>query len=279
MRKVKALAIFNALSLIAHLVVVSLVSTKTINQKDVSEVSAQYESSFTPAGITFSIWGIIYITLGILCLYHTVIAYKHDRQHPANTELLQMNGLFILVNLASAAWLVAWTQERLLIALALILLQLFCLIVIHRRLGIYDPSKPSELKIATHFPLSIYLGWLSLATIANAASYLVAIGWDEDGFGLSTLQWTIIMIGLAALLSMIMIFARRNIYFALAMAWGLYGLIVKQEAVGSENNSQVIICAWTAIGLIVLLSVIQVVRNTHPRKRPEIFPSSVRPVK
>ncbi len=279
MRKVKALAIFNALSLIAHLVFVYLVSKKMLNSKDVGEVSAAYESLFTPAGISFSIWGIIYITLGILCLYHIVIAYKHDRQHPANTELMQMNGLFILVNLCSAGWLVAWTREMLLVSLALIFLQLLCLVLIHRRLGIYDPLKPAELKTATHFPLSVYLGWISIATIANTASYLTAIGWDEDGFGLSPVQWTIIMISVAALLSLLMIFRYRNIYFALTIAWGLYGLVVKRQATGSDSETPILLCAWIAIGIIVLLSIIQVVRNIHTKKEGEIFPSAAAPIK
>ncbi|HEV7783036.1 MAG TPA: hypothetical protein VGO58_17290 [Chitinophagaceae bacterium] len=279
MRKVKALAIFNALSLIVQLTMVYLTGAKMVNQKNVGEVSAEYETLFTPAGISFSIWGIIYITLGLLCLYHIVIAYKHDKQHPANTELLQMNGLFILVNLASAAWLVAWTQERLLVSLLLIFFQLVCLAVIHRRLNIYDPLKPPELKTATHFPLSVYLGWITIAAIANTASYLTAIGWDEDGFGLSPVQWTIIMISVAIIISVVMIFLHRNIYFALTVAWGLYGIILKRQAAGSDNDAAVVLSGWTGIAIIVVSSVIQLARNIHHRRKPAIFPTAATPLK
>jgi len=276
MKKVKALAIFNALSLIAQLAVVYMTGAKMINQKNVSEVSARYESLFTPAGISFSIWGIIYITLCILCLYHIVIAYKHDRQHPANTELLQMNGFFMLTNLAAAGWLIAWTQERLLISLALMVFQLICLVIMHRRLGIYDPLKPSELKIATHFPLSIWLGWISIATIANAASYLSAIGWD--GWGLSPVEWAVIMISVAIVLSLVMIFVCRNIYFALTVGWGLYGLILKRDN-GADSLDPFITSAWFGIGLIIICSIIQVSRNLHRKKKPVVFPSATSPVK
>ncbi|MEP6648073.1 MAG: hypothetical protein ABJC12_13370, partial [Saprospiraceae bacterium] len=272
MRKIKALAIFNALSLIVHLLFVYLVMTKTINRLDVAEVSAKYESLFTPAGLTFSIWGIIYIIIGILCLYHIVIAYKHEKWHPANTELLQMNGFFIVLNLASAAWLVAWTQERLFLTIPLILLQLISLIIIHRRLGIYDPQKPLELKVATHFPMSIYFGWISIATIANVSSYLTAIGWD--GWGLSAVQWTVIMISAAILLTLIMIFARKNIYFGLAVAWGLYGIIKKRETANADLYDPIITSAWAGIGIIFISSVIQVIRNLSRKKLPVIFPTT-----
>lgn len=277
MRKIKALAIFNALSLIVQLSFVYLTMTKAINRLDTGEVSDKYLSLFTPAGMTFAIWGIIYITLGILCLYHIVIAYKHDRSHPANTELLQINGLFIVLNLASAAWLVAWTNERLSFTIPLILLQLLCLIIIHQRMGIYDPRKPSELKIATHFPMSIYLGWISIATIANASSYLTAMGWD--GAGLTPVQWTVIMIAVAILLSLFMIFARKNIYFGLTVAWGLFGIIQKISSANLNLYDPIITTAWAGVGVILISSVLQLVRNLTLKKLPKIFPSAANPVK
>ena len=90
MKKIKALAIFNAISLLVQLSVAYFAQAKMISPRDVGEVSAKYESLFTPAGMTFGIWGIIYTTLLLLCLYHIVIAYKHDKPHPANTDLLRV---------------------------------------------------------------------------------------------------------------------------------------------------------------------------------------------
>lgn len=277
MKKIKALAIFNALSLLVHILVAYLIQSKMINQQDVGEISAQYESLFTPTGMTFGIWAVIYTTLSLLCLYHIVIAYKHDKPHPANAELLRINGLFILVNLASAAWLMAWVNEYLLISVGLIFLQLLGLIIIHHRLNMYDPLKPSGLKIATQFPLSIYLGWISVAAIANTSSYLSAAQWD--GFGLPALQWIIIMISVTVLLATFMILVRRNIHFGLVIAWALYGIIIKRQEINADLYQPVIITAWVGIGIVLLSSVIQLIRNMSYKKPREIFPSHTQSVK
>ncbi|MBC7873924.1 MAG: hypothetical protein H7Y01_08010, partial [Ferruginibacter sp.] len=250
MKKIKALAIFNALSLLVHVAFSWLTQAKMINPKTVGEVSAQYESLFTPAPLTFGIWIIIYTALAVFCLYHIGIAYKHDKNHPANTILLQIDGLFIFLNLASAGWLVAWTHGQLFLSVVLIFLQLACLVIIHWRLKMYDPLKPATLKVGTQFPLSIYLGWLSVAAIANTSSYLVAKNWD--GFGLDPSAWAIILISFSIILSAIMIFIRRNIYFGLVVAWGLYGIIVKRNSISPELYAPVIIAASSGIGIIVL---------------------------
>jgi hypothetical protein len=252
-------------------------ATKMLSSINVGEVSAKYESLFTPAGTTFSIWGIIYISLGMLCLYHIISAYKHDRTHAANTELVQISGLFIITNLASIAWLIAWTQERLLVSVVLIFLQLACLIAIHIRLGIYDPRKPAELKMATHLPLSIYLGWISIASIANTSSYLTAIGWD--GMGLTQVQWMVVMLSIAIVLALVMLFWKKNVYFALVVAWGLYGIILKRDQFNSHTYEPFINIAWGGIGVILVCAVIQIVRNLTLRKKKILFPVSPASVK
>ena len=277
MVKIKSLAIFNALALIIHLAVSSLVQTKTINLLDVGEVSAKYESLLTPAGFTFTIWAIIYTLLIVMCLYHIVIAYKHERYHPANKELVNMSSLFILVNLGSAAWLVAWVNEQLLLSVGLIIIQLLCLIAIHLRLKMYNTFKAAGLKVCNQFPLSIYLGWISIATIANISSYLASQQWT--GLGLSASKWAVIMISVAVFLSVVMILVRRNIYFALVVAWGLYGIVVKRDSISPDLYASVIITAWAGIGIVLVLSLIQWIRNMSNKKPREIFPAPHLPVK
>lgn len=277
MRKIKALAIFNTLSLIVHFAVTYFVMTRSINQLDVSEVSARYETLFTPAGITFSIWGIIYLLTGLFCLYHIIAAYKHDKTHSANNRLLKINGLFIILNLATAAWLVAWTQERLLIALGLIIIQLFCLMAINLRLRIYDPLRSAEFKLIAQVTFSIYFAWISIATIANAASWLKSIGWD--GWGLTAVQWTFVMISIAIVLALLMIFVRRNVYFGLVVAWALFGIVQKRAPLDEHSDEPIITAAWAGVGVIFICSVIQLVRNMGRRKKLELFPSATTSLK
>jgi len=277
MVKTKALAIFNAVALIIQLTVTYLVQTKAINQLNIGEVSDKYETLLTPADFTFGIWGVIYTLLIIMCLYHIVIAYKHEKYHPANKELLKMGSLFIVVNLASAGWLMAWVSERLLISVVLIVLQLLCLVAIHVRLKMYNTFKAAGLKVCNQFPLSIYLGWISIAVITNISSYLSSQQWT--GLGLPATQWAIIMISIAVFLSTVMILIRRNIYFALVIAWGLYGIVVKRDNIDPDLYASIIITAWAGIGIILVLSLIQLIRNMYHKKPRETFPAAHFPLK
>ncbi len=277
MIKIKVLAIFNAVALIIQLAVTYLVQTKTIKRLDVGEVSAKYETLLTPANFTFAIWGLIYTLLVILCLYHIVIAYKHEKYHPANKELLKMGSLFIVVNLASAAWMIAWVNEQLLISVMLIVLQLLCLVIIHIQLKMYNTFKAAGLKVCNQFPLSIYLGWICIAAITNISSYLSSQQWT--GFGLPATQWAVIMISIAVFLSTVMILIRRNIYFALVIAWGLYGIVVKRDRIDPDLYASVIITAWAGIGIILVLSLIQLIKNMYHKKPRETFPAAHFPLK
>ena len=270
MRRIKAIAIFNAVSFIIQLVFSYLAQSGSLSSETVSSVSAKYETLVTPAGMTFAIWGIIYTALAVLCLYHIVMAYKHDLTNPANHEVARMGNLFIIVNLAAAAWLYAWTSEMMVLTVVLMLTQLSGLILLHIKLGIYSLSKAPSVKVATEFPLAIYLGWISMATIANLSSFLASRGWD--GFGIAPHQWSIIMIIVAVVLSSWIILFRRNFYFGLVTAWFLFGLIKKRQAADAAGNNMIITAAWIAMGLLMALSVLQLIRNLTYKKPRKGFP-------
>ena len=106
----------------------------------------------------------------------------------------------------------------------------------------YDASK----KIITFYwwPICIYSGWITVATIANITAYLAKIEWS--GFGISEIQWTIIMIIIATLLNALMIYKRNMREFALVGVWALIAIYIKQQ-----NEYQTI--AYTAlIGSLIL---------------------------
>lgn len=286
MQKIKALAILNAMSFILHLGVVYMTQNKMLNTKDPGEVSDQYISLFTPADFTFAIWGIIYTCLGIFCLYHIVMAYKHQRVNPANVDLMAIGTWFILTNLASAAWLWAWSNEQLLLSVALIFFQLVSLIIIHVRLRIHMPLRSAGSKTCTEFPLSIYLGWISIATIANTASYLVSTGWD--GAGIPAVTWTMIALAAVISLTVLMVMLRKNIVFGLVVMWGLYGIVYRLTDFDTNDYQDLINIAWGGIALILLLCLLQVGRSIIARskrrglldlRRGKTFPESPQPVK
>ena len=264
MKKIQALSIFNLCALLLHISFAYLTQFRLINDLDVGQVSNNYNSLFTTAGITFAIWGVIYAALLFFCIYHIVMAYRHAVNHPANEDVRRIGGWFILNNLGAAAWLLVWTNKMITASLGLIILQLITLIVINLRAGIHNPLRTIAAKVFTQFPLSIYFGWLTIATMANSCIYLLASGWD--GFGYTPIYWTRIMIGIAVFLTALVVFIRHNVFYGVVIIWALYGIILKRQSEDIDVYASVIQTAWIGLGIVGLICLIQFLQNISTKK-------------
>lgn len=272
MKKTQILSILNLLALLIHITVSYFTQLKLINEQDVGEVSDRYESLFTPDGLTFAIWGVIYTALLFFCIYHTRMAYKQADTYHANETITRMGPWFILNNTGAAIWLLVWTKGLITASTGLIIFQLLTLIIIHLKLNIHDPHAKVDSKIFIQFPLSIYFGWLTIATIANISVYLLASGWRGFGLDYSPMQWTRIMIGVAVFLSTLIIFSRRNVFFGLVVIWALYGIILKREALNPAIYADIIKTAWIGLGIVAASCLIQFLKNISPKEKQTSFP-------
>jgi hypothetical protein len=259
MNKVQMLAVWNLIALVIQMGISYIVPLKLINGQSVGDVSNHYHSLFTPANSTFAIWGLIYLSLTMFCIYHVVMSTRHRHMHTANLDIRNIGPWFIINNLAAAAWLIAWVSDYILISLILIIVQLISLIAIHINLGIYDISRTWRSKLFTQFPLSIYLGWITVATIANASIYLQSIGWS--GWGIPPATWTIIMIGITLIIALTVVVGRRNLVFGLVIIWALYGIIKARKAEESVANINIINITWLCIGLLAVACLFRLLRN------------------
>ena len=97
----------------------------------------------------------------------------------------------------------------------------------------------------TQLPFSVYLGWITVATIANVVALLVYLRWD--GFGIGEVSWTILMISIAVLLTVVNINIRVDVGYTAVILWALGGIIVKQMATQS-------IVFTAGFGIVLLLS-------------------------
>lgn len=261
MKKTHILSLLNFVALAIHVTLSYFTQFKLINQQDVGEVSDAYDSLFTPAGITFAIWGVIYTALLFFCIYHIRMAYKREYTHHANTNVLRIGPWFILNNIGAASWLVVWTRGFITASVGLIIFQLVTLIIIHLRLNIHDPHGKTDSKVFTQFPLSIYFGWLTIATIANISVYLLALNWKGFGLDYSPIEWTRIMIGIAVFLTALVVFTRRNVFFGLVMIWALYGIILKRETLNATVYADIIKTAWIGLGIVAACCIVQFLQN------------------
>ncbi|MCA1760289.1 MAG: hypothetical protein LC658_11020 [Bacteroidales bacterium] len=112
-----SLLLFNSITLIFALVMNSLQGSNILGGTTVGEVSAKYETLFTPAGYAFAIWGVIYLLL-ILFVGNQWFAWFKRRE---DRELNQTGWWFALGNIANGTWIVAWLNEQMALSVLLIL--------------------------------------------------------------------------------------------------------------------------------------------------------------
>lgn len=249
----KTYAVINTLVLLAVIFWNYWSNTGAINGNTVGEVSDQYENLFTPAGYAFSIWGLIYLGLLISVGYQLRLAFRSG-QH--EETILRMGPWFTIANLANGLWLWFWLQERPGASVLVMLVILFSLLMIVIRLNMERWDAPLPLIAAVWWPICIYSGWITLATIANVAAWLTSIGWVEV---FTELQWTVIMICVAGLINLAMIHFRNMREFAAVGMWGLVAIAVR-------HWDQIPLIQWTAIAWAVVLAIVSAVqafRNRH----------------
>ena len=253
----KILSIFNLVFFVGTVIVNSLAMTMPLNNKTTGELSDQYPNLFVPAGSTFSIWGVIYLLLAIFAIYQLVYAFRSNEQKPTFIEKIGL--LFILSSVMNMSWIFAWHYEMVSFSVLVMLVLLLSLIAIFLRLSIGRSDASGTEKYLVHLCFSVYLGWITVATIANITSLLVDINWNR--FGLSESFWTVAVIIVAIIIALVILFNRKDIYYVLVVDWALYGIWVKRNSVDAEPIQIIIVTVLTGIALISLGIVIQLVRR------------------
>jgi hypothetical protein len=126
---------------------------------------------------------------------------------------------------------------------------LVSLVVIYQRLGIGTGKTSLNERWLVDMPFSIYLGWISVATIANASVVLLHLNWD--GFGLSETTWTVIMLVVGVISGLFMTFKRSEVFYTLVLIWAFIGI-----AQNGSGDNVVSITAWAGSAILAILLVI-----------------------
>ncbi|MDX9903125.1 MAG: tryptophan-rich sensory protein [Bacteroidales bacterium] len=229
------------LLLFAGMIVMNyLANALPLNGKTTGELSDAYPNLFVPAGITFSIWGVIYILLIAFC----VVQFTTSHQ----TVIAQIGWLFGLTCIFNGLWIVAWHYGRLPMSLILMAGLLIALLWI----GVFIKDLPYGLIKAA---FGVYLGWICIATIANVTALLVNYNWG--GFGISEQTWTIIMILAGTLLVALAIWRLDNPYIGLAVVWAFIGIMIKR----SGDARSIFITAAVAMVLVAAVLILAFFRK------------------
>ena len=223
------------LILFAGMIVMNYLATALpLNNKTTGELSDSFPNLFVPAGITFSIWGIIYLLLIGYC----VVQFTGSNQ----IAISGISWFFGISCVLNALWIVCWHYGKLPISLVVMLGMLVSLIYIN----ILIKDLPFGIIKAS---FGIYLGWICIATIANVTALLVHYNWN--GFGISEEMWTIIMISTGALVAALTLYRLNNPFIGLSVIWAFTGIILKRH----EDYRSIVITSAIALTIVGIVTV------------------------
>ncbi len=221
-----------------------------INGISTGAVSDTYPNLFAPAGITFIIWGVIYLLLGAYVLYQS--GFLQDQVSENKGKLMEKVGIiFSLSSLANTAWIFAWHYMNIPLSMLLMLVILGSLMYINSLIITTELGRKEKIFIS--LPFSVYFGWITVATIANATIFLVSQGWD--GFGLSDPFWTVIILLVGLVIACVTTLRNRDYAYGLVIIWAYLGILIKHTAVDGFNYSYFSVINILVFSVFVLVLV------------------------
>lgn len=215
----KKLALFLILAYVLMVTVNALANIIPINDITTGEVSDSYPNLFVPVPLTFSIWGVIYLLLLFFVIYQV-------REHLKEKGIRELSLLFIVSCLANSLWILVWHYQQIFLSLLVMIILFFLLLAIHRILPTRETGMSKKEWFFLHLPFSIYFGWITVATIANATAFLVSINWG--GWGITPVFWTILVLLTATLIAVLMISQEGDIPYSLVVIWAFLGIVIQR---------------------------------------------------
>ena len=227
-----------------------LANALPLNGRGTGDVSSAYPSLFTPAGITFSVWGVIYLLLGAHVLYQLGL-FRDGPETPEQAGLLNRVGiLFSVSSLANTAWVFAWHYDLIPLSAVLIVVILVCLALIVTTVRRADPAGRARWLVSV--PFSVYFGWTTVAVVANITVLLVYLHWD--GFGISEATWATVMVLTAAVIGTATMLRNRDVAYGLVLIWAFAGILLRQTSAGGLDGRYPGIIAATVTALVMLVA-------------------------
>lgn len=235
-----------AVSFVVTLVINWLATTGVLGGLSTREIATRYPISFLPANFTFGIWGVIYLALGAYTVYQVLPSQREQPRQRAVGWLVALTGLF------NCLWLVTFQNTLFAASMVAMLALLATLIITYTRLDVGRVPVSTTTRAFVTLPISLYLGWITVATIANAAYVLFDAGWD--GFSIPGATWAVIMLLVASALTLVIVLTRHDIAYLLVVVWAFYGIWVRQaetpEVAGVAGVAALVLLAVALISFV-----------------------------
>jgi hypothetical protein len=232
----------NVVSFLVVIAVNAMANGLPLGGQTTGEISDKYPSLFTPAGYVFSIWGLIYLGLALFVVWQALPAQR------ANPRLSAMRIPFVVSCACNAGWIFAWHYDLLWLSMLLMLGLLGSLVHVYRAVRIGPPAPVRE-RLLLQLPFSLYLSWISVASIANLSALQINHGWDAVWF--DAVSWTLIKIAFAGAIAVTVLFRARDTAFMLVTVWALVGIALKHSAIPMLAGASAVVAG---LGLLLVAS-------------------------
>lgn len=250
-QKTTRLIIYNALSFLLMILVNVLANLLPINGVTTGEVSDAFPNLFAPAGFTFSIWSLIYILLAGFIINQLLLLRN---EIPSSTAVVRgIGSYFIISALANAAWIISWHYQSISLSLILMAVILVSLIIIYRNIRTFRLNGAE--KLFFRLPFSIYLGWITVATLANLTIFLVSVGWGAGGLAEQT-SWTILVLLAGLAVGAAVSLKNKDIAYGLVIIWAYFGILFKHLSADGFAGAYPAVSITVSFSLLVMLTLI-----------------------
>lgn len=254
--------IIAAITYLVMIVVNALANIILINGVTTGQVSNSYPNLFAPAAFTFAIWGLIYLLLAFYTLYQLGV-FRKDSWTADRNLLVRISSIFAVSSLANTAWVFSWHYNEIPLSMVLMVVILICLIRIN--LITAGAGLLGREYVFVRLPFSIYFGWITVATIANATVLLVSLGWN--GFGISEPIWAAVMIAAGFLIGGAAMLKNKDKAYGLVLIWAFFGILMKHILPdGFDGQYPLVIgAAGLCIVLVILVEIYLIVKMRGKR--------------
>ncbi|MVN86241.1 tryptophan-rich sensory protein [Deinococcus sp. HMF7620] len=205
-------------------------------------VSDSLPNAFTPAGLTFAVWGPIFLGLLVFAVYQALPAQRAPRYD-------RLFWPFLLANLLNSAWLLAFQSLNIVLSVPIMLALLGSLVWLY--LAVHDLRPLGAEAWALQVPTSLYLAWISVATMANITAFLVSVGVTAGALGLSAPLWSALLVVIAAVVGVFFLMRFHDYAFAAVLLWAFYGVYVARTEVGLVGAGVALAGALVVLGGLV----------------------------
>jgi hypothetical protein len=243
----KTLSILNLIGFLFTVVVNALANALPINGLNTGQLSDMYPNLFVPSGFTFSIWGLIYLWLAVFVTYGIISAFSKNQSR--DEWIAKIGPWFLIQALFNGAWIFAWHYQVVWLSLLIMLGILGSLIMMHEKLEIGLSKDSPAVRFLVKAPISIYLGWITVATVANVTTLLVDSGFQ--GGGIAEWVWAAIVIVVATAITLLMQFRKGDFFHSMVVLWALFGIYSKRAADANPIQELLVvigICAAVIVG-------------------------------